>query len=115
MKKIALVTLLALGACQSPYLEKREETLTFVKGDLEGALADAKRHKDRPAVACYTTLLEKLDKVGEAPKGAIMAFQHARNVRRFLNDEDVHVDCSPLVDDAKGSILKVTKLLKLIP
>lgn len=93
----------------------KESVLKFARADVEAALADATSHNDILASTCYQGILTHIDALNTGDsnagvKGAVSAFQKARNVRRGLGGgltDEMKLACGPLFIDVQGNIAKL--------
>lgn len=127
MKTIATIAVaLALGACSSlpdtvQNGDPRDEIAALTelaKTDIESALSDARAHKDKAAVLCYSELLDKIE---DLPKltasrvvGPVSAFQKARNIRKRIDEgvsEDVEIACAALANETRGTLRRIVRLV----
>lgn len=94
--------------------DAKASVVKFVRTDVEAALQDAQTHNDILASTCYQGILTHLDAINTGEnagvKGALSAFQKARNLRRGLGGgltDEMKLACGPLFVDVQGNIMKL--------
>jgi len=94
------------------------DEISFVRKDLEAALASAKANDDQLGEMCWAAIIKKIEEPRTKTNvvGALSAYQKARNVRRKLEgglDTSLRIGCAPMLTESRKVIF--SKLRKLAP
>lgn len=128
MRSIIILAALALSACGTlpgtiDNSDPRDEiaaVAAFALDDLRAAKAAAEAQDDEAAALCWGALADHVEavpaRVSGPTIGAATAYQRVRHARRLYDrgpPERVHIACAAMLDDAKGTLLRLSRLLRL--
>ena len=125
---LALAAFLALAACGTlpgtiDNGDPRDEIAAvadFALEDLRAAKAAAEAQDDEAAALCWGALADYVEtvpaKISGPTIGAATVYQRARHARRVYDrgpPERVHIACAAMLDDARSTLLRLSKLLRI--
>lgn len=127
---LVLAAMLSLAACGTLPLadtirndDPRDEIAAiadFALEDLRAAKAAAEAQDDEAAALCWGALADYVEtvpaKISGPTIGAATVYQRARHARRVYDrgpPERVHIACAAMLDDARSTLLRLSKLLRI--